>query len=137
MDTKEKRLESGRPAGRGLIGVLTLAGMVAILAVGGRALLRMRLEAQALRQQTEQLRAENERLSNVVAQAVPVGQRRTAALSAPHSRPGTPSANSPGPNPASTNLIARIIEGEDSPQLTAERAEAYLKQSRRSAASLL
>src|SRR6266852_2878992 len=137
MDTKEKRLESGRAASRGLVGFLTLAGIVAILALGGRALLGMHQERKALRQEAEQLRAENERLSNVVTQAVPAGHKRTAPLSAPHSRPATPSADFPIDNPPPvTDLIARIIEGEE-PQLTAEQAEAYLKPSRRSAASLL
>ena len=136
METKAKRLESGGVAGRGPTGMLLIAAAVAILVGGAQTMVKLRQERQALRQEIEQLRAENERLSNV-AQAVPARHKETTSLSAPHSRPDKTSAESPVENPSVTNFIARIIEGEDPPELTAGQAESYLEQSRRSAASLL
>jgi hypothetical protein len=139
MDTRRKQLRSATTEGRGVISILIIAGMIAILTLGFRSWLTMRAERQALRQETEQLRAENQRLSNV-AQTLADKHKISAAMSASIAPPDVTPANSLVENPSNknNNLIARIIAGEDEPpELTAEQAESYLEQTRRSAASLL
>ena len=53
----------------------------------------------------------------------------------------SPSAHSPqtepGPDARSTNLLARLIKGEELPKLTPEQVESYLAANQRSAGTLL
>jgi len=138
MDTKAKRLETGRVAGRGLMSILAIAAAVTILGGGAQITVKLHRERQFLRKEIAQLRAEKERLSRVVAQTAPaIDNNRSSALSAPGPEPGTAPGATVIENRPFTNFIARILEGEDPPELTAEQAESYLQQTRRSAASLL
>ena len=138
MDTKAKRLETGRVAGRGLMSILAIAAAVTILGGGAQITVKLHRERQSLGKEIAQLRAEKERLSRVVAQTAPaIDNNRSSALSAPGPEPGTVPSATAIENRPFTNFIARILEGEDPPELTAEQAESYLQQTRRSAASLL
>ena len=91
---------------------------------------KLEAENKALRRQVDQLTqvtAENERLSNLLATA-----SAKPRLPAP---PVKFSAAPPETNP--TDAIVRVLRSEEAPKLTVQQLETYLRENRRSAASLL
>lgn len=116
----------------GIIGVIIVASVLTPLVIRHQARVRLRKENQSLRQQIAQLKTDNERLSNHIAQAQ---NARAPRLPAPPMQvtnlPGALATEDLQP----TNRIAQLIHKP--PKLTAEQVESYLKANRRDAASLL
>jgi RNA polymerase sigma factor (sigma-70 family) len=92
----------------------------------------LRVEATRLPEVT----AENQRLAGLVARAR-AAKRAALSLPAPAIKAAAPSSQSTAEELQSREMIARLVKGEKGPQLTAEQIENYLKQNRRSAASLV
>jgi len=118
----------------GILTAIVATGIVTPLVIQHRAEARLREQEAILRQQSDQLAqltAENERLTHSLAEV------RSAP--APHlpAPPFQSSATevSPADDLQSSNLL-RLLKGEK-PKLTSEQIEAYLKENRRNAASLL
>lgn len=121
----------------GIVSAVIIAGVATRMILQYQSQVVLREENRSLKLQVHQLAqltAENERLSNLVARS-----RLTLIprLPAPLMRATpVPVETTPG-DLRSTNLVARIIKGDKPPQLTAEQIESYLKENRRSAASLV
>jgi len=93
----------------------------------------LRKENQSLRQQVEQLSplaAENQRLASQLADAEMV------FLPFPPT-PALPPATAAPPEEPSTNVLSRLLNGDQVLRLTSTQAEEFLKENRRTAASLL
>jgi len=105
-----------------------------------RAMLRLREENQALRQQAEEaasLGAENERLAKRLGELhVPAFAPSAPHLPAPQATVGD-SAPEPMPDTHSSNIFASIFRGGNPPELTPGQVQRYLDENHRSAASLL
>jgi RNA polymerase sigma factor (sigma-70 family) len=112
---------------------LVLAGATTALIVQHRSQAELQNENKLLRQRVAQVRAEYDTLSNRAAQTL-VASRLSLPAPRIQSAPASPAPLAPQ---HSTDLIARLNRGEKAPTLTPEQAEAYLKQNRRSAESLL
>jgi RNA polymerase sigma factor (sigma-70 family) len=113
---------------------LIVAGAATTVIIQQRSQVGMRDENQSLRQQIAQLQAETEDLSNRVS--------RTKIPRAPHlpapPMPAVAAVDPAPPEPVQTrNLYALLTNRTSQVKLTAVQAEAYLKEHRRSAASLL
>jgi RNA polymerase sigma factor (sigma-70 family) len=92
----------------------------------------LRKENQSLRQQVEQLSplaAENQRLARQLADAQPVFPPFPPA-------PALPETTAP-PDEQPTNHLSRLLNGDQVLRLTSTQAEEFLKENRRTAASLL
>jgi hypothetical protein len=134
MPIDPKLAKSGTVNGRP-VSIFTLLVVAGIITIGGYQLLKLGQEKQFLAHKAEELKIENERLSNDVAQALRQTRANSPTVLSSNSK-SVPSGTTALKNPAVTNLIARIIEGNP-PQLTTEQAEAYLNKSHRNALSLI
>ncbi len=118
----------------GIIGAVIVASVLTPLVIQQQAQVRLREENQALRQQIAQLKADNNRLSNHVAQAK--GARAPRLPAPPMQVTNPPNASATEDlQPANINLYARFKD--KAPKLTAGQVEAYLKANGRNASSLL
>jgi len=99
-----------------------------------RALRKVRTENNSLRQQVDELSDDSLRLSKIEG-SLSMATRKSGApqptqLKAKHLRPSAEVA-------PTTDVIARLMKGENPPSLTTEQVEAYLRQSGRNAATLI
>ncbi len=118
----------------GIITALIVTGVAAPLLVQHHARVKLREQGEMLQQQQDQLAqltAENTRLSHLLAQAK---SKPAPRLPAPPIKAAT--APAPLEDLGQTNLIARALKGEW-PKLTREQIDAFLKENRRNAGSLL
>jgi RNA polymerase sigma factor (sigma-70 family) len=111
-------------------GALVLAGVAAFLVVEHQSQVQLREENESLRQRMTQLQSENEGLSNRVTGSKHAGPR----LPAP---PLGSTADRTADEATGTNLLIRLLNGEDTPRLTAEQIGPYLEENHRDATSLL
>ena len=119
-----------------IISAVIVAGIATPLLIQHRAESKLREQAAVLQHQSEQLArltAENERLAQWVAQA---RNQSLSSLPAPPLHAVAPVATPPADDVQTTNLMMRLLNGE-TPKLTHEQIEAYLKENHRNAASLL
>lgn len=114
------------------LGALVIAGTVTTLVIQHQAHEKLLGENESLRQQVNQLQADNDGLSRREAQAM-----RRFRLPAPQMQAAPPPAQTTAADLQSTNLYLQIRKDGKVPRLTAEQIEAYLKTNGRSAASLL
>jgi RNA polymerase sigma factor (sigma-70 family) len=113
------------------ITALVLAGAAATMVIQHRSQTGVRDENQALRQQIAQLQTENENLSNRVARA-------KSDLASPLPAPRMASTDALPLEPVPTGSLYALLTNRISQvKLTPGQTEAYLKEHRRSAASLL
>ncbi len=120
----------------GIISAVIVAAIATPLVIQHRAEVKLREQEAALRHQNEQLArltAENQRLAQLVAQA---RSQSLSSLPAPPLHATAPAATSPTDDVQTNNLMQRLLKGE-TPKLTPEQVEAYLKENHRNAASLL
>lgn len=115
-----------------ILGTVVIAGVATPLLIQRQSQALLRDENLSLRRQLAQLQADNESLSNRIAQA---GNLSVPRLPAPRMQAAAPPPGPAAVDMASTNLYARLKD--KSPTLTDEQAAAYLKANKRSAASLL
>jgi hypothetical protein len=112
------------------ISALLLIGAGLALILQYKAQTSLREQNEFLRQKLRQLAAENESLSNRLAQ-----MRRSPALRLPAPQLQTNSA--PADEAPATNLLVRILHGGEFPRLTPEQLACYLQENHRSSTSLL
>jgi RNA polymerase sigma factor (sigma-70 family) len=112
------------------ISALVVAGAATTFVVQHQAQEKLRAENESLTQQIAQLQSDNESLSKRVARVKPAPH-----LPAPQMQMTAPVAALPAEELPSTNLYARLKD--KNPKLTPEQVEAYLKANGRTAASLL
>jgi hypothetical protein len=120
----------------GIISAVVVAGVATPLVIQHQAETKLREKNEILQQQNGQmarLTAENERLSRLLA---PAKSPPMPSLPAPPMRAAASPTGLPTEDLESTNLMIRLLKGE-TPKLTPEQIESYLKENRRSAASLL
>jgi RNA polymerase sigma factor (sigma-70 family) len=112
------------------ISALIVAGATTVLVIQHQAQEKLRAENESLTQQIAQLRTNNENLSKRVAQVKPTPHLPAPQMQMPASPVALPTEDLP-----STNLYSRFKD--NAPKLTAEQIEAYLKANRTNASSLL
>jgi hypothetical protein len=99
------------------------------------------LQASRLRFENRRLIAENERLAGERAAAVQrpasLSAKPSPRLPAPRTQFATSRTESPPDHSQSTKQILQLLHSDKTPQLSSEQVEPYLKENRRSAASLL
>src|SRR5882762_5005501 len=114
---------------------------IMICSIQHRAILRLREENHALRQQAEetaQLSAQNQRLAKRLAELqTPIALEAAPRLPAPQTMIDDSAAESSADPAGPTNLFALISHGGNPPDLTPEQVETYLKENNRGAVSLL
>jgi RNA polymerase sigma factor (sigma-70 family) len=120
----------------GILSAVILAGIATPWVMEHQAGIKLREREATLRHQHEQLAlmtAENERLARLVAQA---RSQSWSNLPAPPLGTGQPAASAAPADLQATNLMLRLLKGE-TPRLTHDQVEAYLKANHRNAESLL
>jgi RNA polymerase sigma factor (sigma-70 family) len=120
-----------------IVCAVVVAGVATPIALQHQTKLKLRAENDVLHQQIAQfngLAAENERLSNLLAQA---RNTPTLHLPAPAMATNAPQSDSSAEGLSGTNLIAQILKADKAPQLARQQLEKYLKENRRSVSSLL
>jgi len=120
----------------GILSAAILAGIATPWVMEHQAGIKLRDQAETLRHQHEQLArltADNERLARLVAQA---RSQSWPNLPAPPLGTAQPTASAGADDLQATNLMLRLLKGE-TPKLTHEQIEAYLKANHRNAESLL
>ncbi len=121
----------------GLISALLVAGVATPLFLKHQAQVQLRDKDESLRRQTEQLTqltAENERLSNLLAQAKSVPTPHLPASRVPVAvAPAETNADELHP----ARLISRWVKDGNAPGLTREQVDTYLEKNHRSVGSLL
>ena len=118
----------------GAMGAALVAVLAVPLVVEHQANVKSRAQDSALQRQTaelDRLKAENDRLAQTVAE---LRNQQRAALRVPPPAMAKTASRSDGLQV--TNLMVRLLKGE-TPKLTASQIDAYLKQNRRDAGSLL
>ena len=120
-----------------LVSALVIVGVTTPLMVQQRVQSQLRDKDEALRRQLDeitQLTAENKRLSQLVS-----GGRTSPSprLPAPRLAAAPPTAEVQADETKPPSVIARMLKGGEPPKLTTEQIDSYLKDNRRTAASLL
>ncbi|HWW00095.1 MAG TPA: sigma-70 family RNA polymerase sigma factor [Candidatus Acidoferrum sp.] len=121
----------------GIIAALVVAAGTTPLVLEHQARARLREKDERLRHDAEQLAlltAENQHFSEQLAKQ---NLQRSPRLPAPPMRATISRGEPPPEDPQSINRMAQILNSEKPPQLTPAQVESYLKENRRSAASLL
>ena len=131
MDTNPHRTKTGHPPSRNAFMVACLAALGLLVSIQYVAQLRLKAENKSLRQQLRQL--ESERAQTFRSSAT----HRALSLPAPRIPASAASVPQAKDDLPATNIITRMLGGENPPGLTPEQVESYLQQARRSAGSLL
>ncbi len=121
----------------GIIAAVVVAAATAPLVLEHQARARLREKDELLRHDAQELAlltAENQHLSEQLSKR---NLQRAPRLPAPPMRAATPRTEAPPEDSQSINRMAQILNSEKPPQLTPAQVESYLKDNRRSAASLL
>jgi RNA polymerase sigma factor (sigma-70 family) len=122
-----------------ILAALVLAALAVPLLAQHQRQTELRAQNEGLRLKAvrlPQIAAENQRLTGLVARAR-AAKRAALSLPAPAMKAAAGNSAASAEEAQSREMIARLIKGEKGPQLTSEQIENYLKQNRRSAASLV